>query len=52
MTKPDFLGSLIGCEKTASVLLRSTWRLTVNEGVPNDADPATLSVVRTGTKVL
>jgi hypothetical protein len=50
MTKPDFLGSLIGCEKTASVLLRST--LAVNEGVPNDADPATLSVVRMGSKVL
>jgi hypothetical protein len=43
MTKPDFLGSLIGCEKTASVLLRSTWRLAVNEGVPNGADPGTLS---------
>ena len=52
MTELEFLGSVIGYEKTASVLLRSTWRLAVNEGVPNDAEPATFSVVRTGTKVL
>ena len=47
MTEPEFLGSLIGCEGTASVLLSPTWRLTFHEDVPDGAGPATRSVVGT-----